>query len=329
MGEIIGRDIEVGVSVENTRGTAMTVAEKWLKKVVCNITNKAEHAVDDSSHGDLADSDNRRVVKKFIQGGLEGIVHADVLGYFLYNLYGAVSSSNVAGSVYDHEFTLGQSVEHPSLSLFVKDGSVQQLVFNNAMIGSFEISAAVDDFVRFSAAFMAKDEANNTDTPSYDTEYDFIGKDITVKIADSEAGLSAATALKIKELTVSFDPGPIMDHVCGSYTPDDIYNSKMSIEGSFVKNFTDEVFKDLYQGDTAKYMQIVIAGEANIGGSNHPTITILLNKVKITGWDRSGGNDELVTENVEFKAFLNLTDNQQSKITVRNLTVEYDQAPST
>ena len=321
--EIIGRNIEVGLGVEKVRGTSQLTAEKWVKNVTANIVEKAEHAIDDNSHGVLEDSDNRRVVRKWIEGNLEGIAHADVVGYLFYNLYGGVTSSVVAGVVYSHLFELAQTIQHNSLTVFAKDGAVQQLSYDNGMVGTLEINASVNDYVRFTSGFMAKEANSNADTPSYDTEYDFISRDITVKVADTEAGLSSADATKIKDLSVTFDNGLIADQVLGSYSPDDIYNSKFSIEGSFSRNFDDTTFKDLFLADTSKYMEITIEGAVDIGGANHPSITLVLNKVKIMNWDRSGGNDELVTETIDFKAFYNETDGEASKLTLQNLTAEY------
>lgn len=328
MSEIVGRQIEVGVAVEDTRGTSPSSAEKYIKNVTATIVERAEKVVDDATRGRLEDSDDARIVKKMIEGELEGIVHADAIGYLFYNLYGAASSANVAGSVYDHDFTLQQSIQHASLSIFAKDGSIQNRVFSNGMVSTLELTATVDDYLRFTAAFMAKSGAASTDTPSYDTEYDFIARDIVVKIADSEAGLSGASAIPVKDLSVTFDQGAITDHVFGSYDPDDIYNAKMTIEGQFTLNFAATTYKDLYLADTAKYMSITITGAANIGGGNNPTITIILNKVKFMDWNRSGGNDELVTEPISFKAFYNASDSEQSTVSLRNLTSEYDTAPS-
>jgi len=324
MPEIIGRNIEIGVGVEKVRGTAQETAEKWVKNITANIVEKSENSVDASSHNVLEDSDGRRITKKWIEGELEGNVHADSIGYLLYNLYGSVSSSNVAGSVYSHVFNILQSITHPTLSLFAKDGSIQQSVFNNGMISTLDINAVVDDYLKFTSNFMAKEAAANADAPSYDTEYDFIGRDITLKIADTEAGLVAADAICIKEFGISYDTGLISDNCLGSYTPDDIYNAKMSIEGTITKNFIDETFKDLNLSDTDKYMEITIEGAADIGSGNNPSITILLNKVRVMNWERSGDNDSLVTENIEFKAFYNETDSKASQITLQNLTTEYD-----
>jgi len=71
-------------------------------------------------------------------------------------------------------------------------------------------------------------------------------------------------------------------------------------------------------------MQIEIEGEADIGGGNKPKLTILLNKVEITSWSRGSSADDLVTEDIEFKAFYNTTDEQASKMTLVNLTSSYE-----
>lgn len=319
----VGRQLEVGFAVEASRGSAESAAAKWAKNVSTDVIAMAERADDDNSQGRLEDSEGGRVVQKWFEGPVEGIVHADMIGYLLYQLYGAEATTNPATGVYQHVFTLQQSIQHASLSIFVKDGSVQQKVYNLGVVSSLQITAAIDDYVRFSANIVAKAEASNADTPSYDTEYDFIGRDITVKIADSEAGLAGATATKIKNLTVSFDPGVIRDHVFGSYNPDDNYNAKFSIEGSFTKNFIDTTFKDLFTAGTSKYMQISIVGEADLGSGNFPTLTFLFNKVQVTDWSRAGANDDLVTEEVSFKAFYNNTDGQQSEVTLKNKTAAY------
>jgi len=326
--EIVGRQIEFGVATEASRGSAETTADKWMRKVTANVVERATHALDDSTRGRLEDGEGRRKLQSHIEGDVEGILHADVIGWLLANIYGVVVTSTVTGSVKSHLFTLRQNIQHASLTLFAKDGSVQQSVFSNAMINTLEINASIDDYVRFNASFLASVAASNASSPSYDTEYDFVARDITVKIADTEAGLAGATATKVKDLGIKWDQGLIRDHVVGAYTPDDIYNARLMIDGNFTLNFADETFKDLYLGNSAKYMSITIAGEADLGSGNNPTITIVLNKVQFMDWNRAGGANELVTEPITFRAFYNPTDSEQSTVTVKNLTASYANVPS-
>lgn len=322
--EFIGKQIEVGFSIEGTRGSAESTTSKWLKNVNVNIIAKVEKVVDNNSQGRIEDSVGQRVIQKWLEGAIEGIVHVDAIGYLFNQLYGAVDTSDEGDSVYSHVFTVNNSIENNTLSIFVKEGGVSQKVLNGAVIDSLELNADVGDFLRFNASIIAKEEAANSNTPSYDTEYDFIAKDITIKTADTEVGLSSGTTVKAKNIRINWNPGAIRDHVFGTYAPDGVYNANMAIEGSFEKNYDDDTWKDLLNGDAYKYMQIVIEGSALIGGVLKPSITLLLNRVQVTNWDRSGDNDVLVTESIDFKAFFNLSDTQQSKLTLQNNTQNYD-----
>ncbi len=324
MSEIIGRNVSLALAVEDTRGTAEAVADRNVRKVTANVIPRAERVVDDTTFGKLEDAARIRSVRKWSEGDVSSIVHADVLGYYLLNLYGEVESEQVAGSVHDHVFTMEQSIKHPTLTLFVKDGDVRQEKLAGGVITTFELTSTTDNYVRYTANFLAKEGVTDSSTiPDLETEYDFVSRDITVKMAATQGGLAGATALKLKELNLTFNTNAEADFVFGDYSPDNIYNKQFSIEGSFTKNFVDETFKDLYESDDYKYFEIKIEGEADIGGGNNPTITILLNKVAVQDWNRSSEADSLVTETVSFKAFYNVTDGQASQVTLRNLTEEY------
>jgi len=328
MSEIIGRELEVGVAVEDTRGTPQTSAEKWIKRASANISVRAEHATDDNTRGVLEDSEGRVITRKWCEGEIESTVQADMIGYIFYNLYGTVSSASAGGSAYEHTFSNEQSIQHPSLSVFVKDGSVAQNVYDTGMIQNLEINATTDDLVRMTANFQAREATENSDTPSYDTEYDFVGKDITIKVADTEGELDSADAEEIKDVTITWDAGTMIDYVLGQYAPQDIFNGRFSIEGSFTKNFTDTTWKDLFRDDESKYVRITIEGTENLGSDNKPKIEVLFNKVMVTDWTKSSENDEVVTESVSFKAFYNTSDSQQSQVDLVNGTEEYSVAPT-
>ena len=320
----IGREQEAGFAVEAVRGTAESSPSKWLRNVTAGFTRSAEHATDDASGGVLENSHGRRVTQKWYEGSIEGILHADTIGYPLKNIYGAVSTSEVvAGTVYNHTFSVAQNITHDTLSVFVKDGDARQVVVNGCVVNSQSISAEINDYVRGTTELIGRDEASDSSTPSYDKEYDFVAKDIEVKIADAEGDLSGATATKVKNLSVDYDLSAIRDHVFGDYTPDNVYNSGITIEGSMELNDTDDTFKDLFEGDGSKYMQIAIIGSQDLGDGNNPSLTFLFHNIQVTGWERSGGNDELVEATVDFQAFYNRADGKQSEVDLQNTTASY------
>lgn len=318
----IGKLEEVGVAIEASRGVAESAPSKWLKKVSASIVSKVEKTLDDSNQGVMEDSVGARVTKKWFEGDLEGIIHADALGYLLMNVYGADTPTSLGSGVYSHAFSLEQSVEHPSLSIFRKDDSATQKVYSGGVISKLTISAKPEDYVRFSASIVCGGEGSDANNASYDTEYDFIGKDVTIKIADTEAGLAGATALDVKDLSLAYDLGAIQDFKLGSYGPSN-YNAKSSIEVDLTKNFEDATFEDLLKADTAKYMKIEITGDTAIATGIYPKITLILNKAMITDWSKDAPADGLATEKLKFKAFYNATDGEQSTLTLINKTASY------
>jgi hypothetical protein len=319
----IGRKLEVGIAPEGTRNVAASAPAKVLKHVTADIIPRVEKVVDDNTRGRLEDSEGARIVKRWFDGSLEGVMHFDAIGYLLTNIYGNPVTTTVTGSVKSHAFTLSQSIEHPTFSIFRKDGSVVQKVYNGGMVKSLEISAAPEDYVRFSADIVAIGEGSNASSLTYADEYDAVGKDVTVKVADTSGALAGATALKLKNVNIKWDPSAIVDHVLGNAYPDSAYNGAMMIEVSFSKNYVDTTFEDLFKAETYKYMQITIQGDQNIGSANNPTLTLTLNRAQVIEWERAGDANELVEEDVKVKGFINNTDSAQSSVTLKNLTAAY------
>lgn len=328
MAEIMGREIALGLATEATRGTAETVADKWFRKVSANVIERAAYAEDDTTTGRIEAGMGRRMTQTYVEGDLSGILHADAFGWLLSNVYGICVSTVVTGSVYSHVFNVKQNAQHTSLTLFAKDGSIQQKTFSNCMINTLSMNVSIDDYIRFSAGFIGSVAASNADTVTYGTEYDFIARDVVIKIAATSGGLTGATALKATAFDITWDQAVIRNHVVGARTPNDNLNSQLMIEGSMTLLYADTTLKDLALSDTARYMQVAITGEADIGSGNFPTITLLMNRVLFSEWERSGENDELVTETVKFRAYFNTTDQKQSQVTLKNLTTAYTNVPT-
>lgn len=317
---IIGRELEVGIGVESVRGTALL--GRWGKKLVATILPKNQKVVDESSDNGFEDSPSARIVKEWFEGDIEGNVHADLIGYLLTNIYGNVQSTLVGSGVYSHAFSLLHNVEHPSVSIFRKDGDVINEKYGGGVVGNLDINAVSDDYVKFKTTIALSNSASSAESPSYNAEYDFVGRDVTIKMADTEAGLSGANAIKVKSASIKFNNNPINDHNCGSYSPD-MYNSLLGIEVEITKNFNSTDYEDLYKSNDYKYMQISIEGEADIGGGNKPKIVLTLNKGQIQAWERSGNVGDLVEETFTVKAFKNDEDGEASTVLLQNLTSEY------
>src|SRR5690606_560332 len=148
-----------GVAIENSRNTPEAVATRWAKHVSADILPRNTKVMDDSVRGRLEESDGSRIVRKWYEGELGGIVHVDMIGYLFLNLYGTVVTSAVNDS-FSHAFSLQQSVLHPTLTFFRKDDDVEQKVYGGGMVRTLSITANTEDYVRFSAEVVAAAESD-------------------------------------------------------------------------------------------------------------------------------------------------------------------------
>jgi hypothetical protein len=321
--EFIGRNISLAIAPESTRGVAEASAIKAVRKVECNLIPVVDTVVDDSTTGDLEDSEGQIKVRERSEGDVSGILRLDEFGYFLSNLYG-LPTSEANGDGFDHTFELEQTITHPTLTFFVKDGEVRQAKIGGVVVSSFEITASTDNFVRYTAKLIGKAGVTDASSlPAQTADKSFVGRDVTVKIASSLAGLTGATALKIKNWKIAWNTNAEADYVLGSYSPDNIYNKQFAIEGEFEKNLVDEVFHDMREDNTSTFMEIEIKSTTEISTGVYPTIKLTLHKVQLTSWNRGSGADELVTEVVGWKAYRNVEEAKQSTVVITNEVETY------
>jgi hypothetical protein len=321
---LIGREIEVGVGLESTRGTPIDLI-KSLKKTTFNVQAVVEKAIDESVCKDFEDASDIIVVKKQYVGDIDGTLHADSIGYFLLNVYGGVVSTAVDASVTSHVFNLTDSKEHTALSIYRKDNDVDEDVYGGGVVKSLEITIKPQEILKYKASLVCATLGTSTETYTCDKEYAFVGKDVSIKVADTEAGLSSATALKVKEATIKYTPAILDEHYLGSYNSE-LYNGVLGLEIDITKNLENTTFKTMYEANTSKYMQIIIEGGVTIGTASHPKITLVLNNAMITAYSADGAKDDLVEEKITFKAFRNRVDAKASQLTLVNLTDSYELA---
>jgi len=330
MSQFIGRDIELGVAA----GTDAASATHSIQKTDANLYQQVETVEDETMTGSIISGKGRRVVQEYTEGSISGNVHVDPIGYFFKNIWGAVSSSETGtgSGAYDHEFTLDDDHVHDAITLFLKEGTREEKL-DGVQLDSFEISAAPDSYVTFSSEVIGLDLETGTFTPSYQNEIDFIGKDVTVKMADSKSGLSTANATEVTEVTVSQQRNLERYHVLGSNNPKKIYGPNFVNEITLTKEYLDETFKDLHENDNDKYIRITIQGDNDITddeSSEFATIEIDFYKVQVMDWSKSTDNDSVVEEEVTLQAFYNIDESTDKlgKVTVTNNTENYDEATS-
>jgi hypothetical protein len=324
MSKFIGRLVDVGVAKESVRGTAETSATFWLPKLSMSVDDMIEQAVDESSIGVIEDSTGASVIVKRAEGEIEGNISDKSFGLLLLSALGGVSTTGPSQTtVYTHAFSVGQSAQHQSLTIFQDDPN-QDYKYANGVIDSLDIDASIGNFAKYKAGFRAKQGATATLTPSYTAENIFLPHHGSLKTASALAGLGAASAIDIRSVKLSIKANAEDDIKLGSIAPADILNKQFSCEGTIELVYNDETFKTDMLADTAKAMRIRLSNtDVTIGSSLNPQITIDLAKVKFSNFSRNYSNDDIVVATVDFKAFYSMTDSKMVTVELVNTTTSY------
>lgn len=327
---IIGSQKNIGIAKEATRGTAESTVDFWIPKAELSIEDTVDLAVDESTVGVIEDAIDRQVIAKAAEGDVSGSIHTDFMGLLLLNALGSVSTTadSPEAGVHTHDFSVSQSVSHPSLTLFYADGE-QDYKHALGMLSSIEFTFPLDGYATFSAAFRSKAGATASLTPSYaaNDRIAFLPQHITFKTATNKAGLDAASAINIKNFSFTIEKNVEDDRALGSLDQVDINNKQMSVEGTIEITFdgtTAQAFKTDMLAGTNKAMRIsAVNSDVTIGSSSNPTMVFDFNKVSFGEFSRSGANGDIVTASIPFKALYSKTDGEMITAQVINDTASY------
>ena len=323
MTKFIGATADVGIKKEAVRGTAETSADFYLPKMSLEYDDMIEQAQDENSIGVIEDMVDAKVVKKFAEGSVEGEISDKAMGLLLYALFGAKAVSGPTDSAYTHTFTVAQSSQHQSLTFFVDDGN-QDYKYALGMLKGMEITAEVGKFVVFKIGVRSKVGATASVSPSYTAENNFLAQHAIFKLATTQAGLDAASAINMRMVNLKIEKNVEDDTALGTIAPVDILNKQVAIEGELEFVFDDETIKTAMLADTAKAMRLEMNNtDSLIGATSTPKLTVDLHYVKFSNFKRNYGNGDITTASVQFKAFYKIADSKMVTVTLINAQSSY------
>lgn len=323
MTKFIGAIADVGIAKETTRGTAESSATFWIPKMNLTYDDMIEQVDDENSYGVIEDMIDRKVVNKFAEGEVEGRIGDKSIGLLLFALLGAKAVSGPSDSAYTHTFTVAQSSQHQALTFFVDDEN-QDYKYALGMLKGMEIIGEVGKFVIFKTGVRSKVGATASLTPSYTLENSFLSQHATFKLASTQAGLGAASAINIRSVNLKIEKNVEDDRALGSVAPVDILNKKFAIEGELELVFNAETMKTEMLADTVQAMRIEFNNtDVLIGSTSTPKLTIDLHAVKFGSFKRNYSNGDIVTASVSFKAFYKPADSKMITVTLINAQSSY------
>jgi hypothetical protein len=325
MAKYIGRQFNVGLGRETTRGTARAV-QKWLPTTELTFDEKTELARDEASFGVIENQQDADVVKRFAEGSISGIVDDDVVGLVLNSTFGTVVST-ASGTAYTHTFNILQSAQHQSLTITASEPNAQttsSLIFPLAVIDSLELNFEVGAYPTYSASFMSNIGSSTTATVSYLAPDNFLPQQGVVRIATAYAGLASGTSYSVRTASISISKNVEDDHNIGSVAVTDRLNKQLQVSGTLELTYDSREFVSNLLNDVDRALRIQFTNTGKIvGAATNPSITFDLAKVKFTEVARTISNDDIVMQTVNFEGFYSLSDSRSIQAILVNDVINY------
>ena len=325
----IGRQVQLGISKETSRGTAPATVGYYLAWADGTPEEKYENVIDVETRGVIEDSANVTRTKNFMEAGLKVPVTDKSFPLFLFSLLGTDTPALHSGetTVYDHVMTIAQNVQHQSLAMYVHDPlAAVDYSHANCVAPQLDLELALKKFIDATVTIKGqKGTSISTLTPSQAEENRFVPQHVTFKVAATASGLDAASAYAVKGLKLTVDQNLDDDDVLGQTYPRDFLNKEVKVEGTLEAIFSSEAdFKTAALANTAKALRIDIKNtDVTLGSGTNPEIKIDLNKVFFTEYSVPRKLKDLVYQTVKFKAVYSTTDSQMIKITAVNTVASY------
>lgn len=328
MAKGIGRLIRVGIGKETSRGTPSstgtpTYMVAWAE---ISVDEKADHILDDQTRGVIEASVGESIVKQWAEGQIKAPIGSKHFPLLLYSILGTKGVAGPTDSAYTHTLTVAQSSQHNSLTLFVDDPiGGQDYIHPLTVPSQVEINYERGQFLSYTADLMAQKGSPQSVNTVAVSETRFLPQHVVFKIASTQSGLTAASALPIKSARLTIRQNIEPDDVLGNIAPQDFLNKQFEIEGEIEAVWQNESdFKTAAVAGTVKALRFdMINTGAVIGVSTNPSIRIDLHSVHFQPITREIKVNDMVMQRISFRAHYNETDAKMVTITAVNDVSSY------
>ena len=303
MAAITGQRHQVAFGRNRTDAKATpSVAESvWFKRMSTNFPRRIERETDESSIGSNFKDQDREIMNKFTEPEVGGKVRSHSIGYPILSQCNAAPVSTVdsnVSSVYSHVFTPTDDEVGAGISALLYNPNYTDdfVACNNLKISELMIEVdAQKAWVEFNSSGMAGDFEDATATHSarvYPTEHLFRYHDAVLRLADNNAGLSAAgSIIRSRKYALKFTRDLEKDDLTTAVTPDEYYSTQYGYSLDIEQPFRDDNFLNLFESGAEKVGSLTIINPLiNIGTTANPinpSLTILLGRLDLPTYDHS------------------------------------------
>ncbi len=189
----IGRLVQLGLAKETTRGTTPASASYWLAWDDLSLDEQRKLIPDESAYGIIENATGYQLGKRWMDGTVKAPVTDMSFGLVLYSILGGYAHAAHNGettAAYDHTFTVAESAQHQSLSVYIHDPNVQDYSHANGIIHKLEIEYALQKFLIYTASVLGlKGVAQSAYSPSQSAENRFAAPYGSLNIAPTTSGI--------------------------------------------------------------------------------------------------------------------------------------------
>lgn len=323
MAPILGRTQSVGLGKETTAGTAVAPTV-WLPHQDLTIEDRKDVITDNSALGTRYGAFAVDTSMERAEGNINGLVYDRSFGHVALAAMGSVASAahGSASGAYVHTFSVANAL--PTYTIAKKDGN-ESVRHAYGVLNSLEITVNMDGYVGFTSSWLARKGASASNTVSFSTENRFRPQDVTVKLADTVAGLDAASAVRFRELTLTVNNNIFTEPALGTTNPE-YYPGVVETAISFGKLYVDTTFKDLVFGTDQKAIRIEFNRsdvEIGTGTPTTPSIVFDFEPGFFSEWGREGGLDDLKAETISYQPIFSTSASKQFSLEITNTEASY------
>lgn len=175
-------------------------------------------------------------------------------------------------------------------------------------IDSFDFECVTGQFCKISTKWMGKKLASTTaQTPTYATEYPFLAKAASVKLASAFTSLDAASAINVESFKLSIPKNLALFQAFGSTDLTSLHNQDWGpITGEMTLLYNAITYRDYVIASTKQAIRFAVTNPATIGSAANPTLQFDIPSAGLE-FSRTTENAGLVRQTLKFTCEYDVT----------------------
>jgi hypothetical protein len=315
MAKIGGRQVEVGIGIEATAGTAVAATD-YFKWDSFSMQGRSDKILLNSARGIRNKTSNSLIMKKYGKGSIEFVPTCDITPYILGMAFGTRNSAAHSGEtlVYDHVFTIqNANASMKTATILVKQGGVQTERYANVVCDTWDFTFD-KDFAKCKLGLLSSFPDTGSVTPAYTQDTMFSRNQMTAKFGTTLSAAASASPTPLVNFMLSGNNNVQMEDafLSGSNLPvaGGFLAGPLELKGSYTLQFADTTELAKYQANTLNSVIVTITG-ANLGVVPTPEAIIFnLGKLVLTKAPLEYNLDGLVYIKQEFSVSYDATDHE-------------------